>query len=216
MSKPTEAQVRALEKAHKSQYLDLITANRLWIKLLSQVKGKPKESKEMQSLLAFGRTIANNAGKWYARQYKLEQLAKIPPVAKDIMKYFLVPKEEAKLIAVANTYLDKKESIKGLGFVPLLIWGAIVLIASLTAYQITDELNTTAEEKKDLLKQTQATLKDLNVTGTEAAAIISSTQQQASANETGGLFGGMMPKLALAALGIYLFMNRSNKKTAHG
>ena len=220
MAKPTEAQIKQFETAHKTQFLNLVMANRLWIKLFTQLyyKNLPKTDKQWVSLYAFGNNIAKNVGKWYVRQKNFEARAKIPAVRSDIVKYFLIPKEELKLITVANSYLDpKKETIKGLGFIPLLIWGAIVLVAAFTAFEITDELNTTAEEKADLMKATEQTLKDLNVTGPEAAKIISSTQEQASANETGGgLFGGIVPKLALAAAAIFLFMNSKKTSKANG
>jgi hypothetical protein len=213
MAKPTEDQIRAFEKAHKSQYLDLVTANRLWIKLFNKhVAGKPKDSKEYKSVFALGNNIAKNAAKWYVRQYKLETKGKVPAVSKEIVKYFLSPKNEAELIKVANTYLDKKDQLTGLGFIPLIIWGVIILIAAFTAYEITDELNTTAEEKGDLMRQTQATLKDLQVNPEQAAAIISSTQEQASA-DGGGLFGGFPLKLGLLAAGFYFL---TQHKTQNG
>lgn len=205
MSKPTEAQVRKLELAHKEQYIRLVAANRLWIKLFTQIYKLPKTDPKWKSLYAFGTTIAKQAGSWYARQKNLEVKGKIPTVRPDIVKYFLVPKDELKLITVANDYLDPtKETIKinGLGIIPLLIWGVVIIILAFTAFEITDELNTTAEEKATLMKQTEQTLKDLNVTGPEAAAIISSTQAQASAGET-SLFSG--PKLLIIA-GIAAFV----------
>lgn len=62
-AKPSEAQVKKLEAAHKEQYLNLVTANHLWLKLFPKIKGKAKDSKEYQSLYALGKSIANNAGK---------------------------------------------------------------------------------------------------------------------------------------------------------
>ena len=217
MARPTEAQVRALELAHKEQYIRLVASNRLWIKLFTQLYklNLPKTNAKWKSLYALGNVIAKQAGSWYVRQKNLETKGKIPPVRADIVKYFLNPKEELKLITIANSYLDPTQptiKINGIGIIPLLIWGVIILIAALTAYEITDELNTTAEEKTTLMKQTETTLKDLGVTGPEAAAVISQTQQQASANETGGgLFGGIFPKLAIAAAAIFFLMNNKHK-----
>lgn len=211
MAKPTEKQVQDFEKSHKSQYLSLVTANRLWLQLFSKIAGKPKDSKQYKAVLALGKNIAKNVGKWYGRQYLLEQKAKIPAAPKDIASYFLNPKKEADLIKVANSYLPQKDKLKGMGFVPLLIWGAIALITAFTATSIVDEMNTTAEEKADLMKQTQSTLKDLEIPPDQAAAIITNTQHQASAGG-GGLFGNIGPLLLIVGGGLILM----NKQKSNG
>lgn len=213
MAKPTTAQVRALEIAHKEQYIRLVASNRLWIQLFTKLYNSklPKTDKKWTALYDFGRLIAKQAGSWYVRQKSFESKAGVPAVRADIVKYFLIPKEEKKLITVANSYLDpNKETIKGIGIIPLIVWGVVALVVAFTAIQITDELNTTAEEKQELMVQTQKTLKELNVTGTEAANIITNTQAEASANETSsGLFDGVFPKLALIGVAAYFFMNKS-------
>lgn len=204
MARASEEQVKKLERDHKAQFVDLVLANKLFISLLPKLKGKSKTSKEYIAMLAFGKKIAQLAGKWYARQWKFEQKAGVPKADKDIMKYFLQPANQDKLIAQAKAFLSpgKKEnqilSIYGIGIVPLIVWGVMALIAAFTAYEIVDELNTTAEEKTDLLKQTESTLKDLNITGAQAANIISSTQEQASEGSTGFSFGKLLMWGALA------------------
>lgn len=204
MARPSEQDIRKLEAAHKMQFIDLVIANMLFIKLLPKLKGKSKTSKEYISLLNFGKKIAQLAGKWYARQLNFEKKAGIPKADPNIMKYFLDPKKVEDLKFQAKNYItpgkydpmfnpmgnvdnseSKEMNIAGIGIVPLIIWGVLALAAAFTTYQIVDELNTTAEEKQDLLKQTETTLKDLGVTGQQAAAIITSTQEQAS----GGGFG---------------------------
>lgn len=204
MARPSEADIKKLELNHKAQFVDLVLANKLFISLLPKLKGKSKTSKEYIAMINFGKKIAQLAGKWYARQLKFETKAGIPKADKDLMRYFLSPPNQDKLIAQAKAYLSpgKKEnqilSIYGIGIIPLIIWGVIALIAAFTAYEITDELNTTAEEKTDLLKQTETTLKDLNITGAQAANIISSTQEQASEGSTGFSFGKLIMWGALA------------------
>lgn len=219
MAKPTEQQVKALELAHKLQFFDLVQANHLWIQLLKKVpiknKAYDKNSVQWKSLANYGNVIANLVGKWYVRQRKFETRAAVPKVDALIVKYFLSPKNELKLYNQAKAWLipNKKVSGENIGFIPLIIWGVILIIAAFTAYEITDELTTTAEEKQDLLKQTEKTCKDLNITGPQAAALISQTQQEASANE-GGFFSGIMPKLAIGAFILYLISQ--NKKQSNG
>lgn len=212
MSKPTEAQVRTLELAHKGQFVNLVVANRLWVNLLPRLKGKAKTSKEYVSLLAFGKVIANLAGKWYVRQRDLEVRGGIPSTPSNLVSLFLDPAKATALEAQAKTYLNPKTDSKlptTIGIIPLIIWAVIAIVAAFTAYEIIDETNTTAEEKADLMKQTQKTLQDLNITGPEAAAIIANTQAQASDN-SGGLSGSIM-KIGLLALIVYFGMQQVNK-----
>lgn len=217
MAKPTEQQVKALEIAHKLQYFDLVQANHLWIQLLKKVpvvSGKyDKKSRQWLALAAYGNSIAKLVGKWYARQLNFQNKAKIPAVDPLLIKYFLSPKDEIKLYTIAKKWLaPNSPQLKGIGFIPLLIWGVIAIVVAFTAYEITDELNTTAEEKKDLLIQTQKTLKELNITGTDAAAIIQSTQAQASAGSESGIFSGIMPKLVVGAILFYLYKQSKSGK----
>lgn len=211
MAKPTEAQVRQLELTHKALFVDLVLANKLWISLLPKVKGKSKTSKEYLALMNLAHKIASLAGRWYARQLDLEKKAKVPPIPKDLFKYFLQPANQNKLVEQAKMFLDptKKENqimgIFGMGIIPLIIWAVVLIVLAFTAYEITDQLNTTAEEKADLLKTTTATLKDLNISGQEAANIISTTQAQAS--DTGdGLGFGSLIKWGAIAFVVYEFV----------
>lgn len=200
MSRPSEEQVRQIEAAHKALYVDLVLANKLWISLLPKIKGKSKTSKEYIAIMALAHKIAQLAANWYVRQRAFETKAKVPAVSKDILRYFLQPANQKQLVEQAKAYLDPTKSsnailgIFGLGIIPLIIWGIILIVAAFTAYEITDQLNTTAEEKADLLKQTTATLKDLNITGPQAAAIITSTQEQAggSGSDSGFGFGKLL------------------------
>ena len=211
MARPSEQQVRQMEMAHKGQFVDLVLANKLFLSLLPRLHGKTKTSKEYLAITEFGKAIARNAAKWYMRQRNFETKAKVPIVSNDILKWFMMPGHQVDLVAEAKKYVapqkyDKTSAalgcitIHGMGFIPLLIWAVIAIVVAFTAYEITDELNTTAEEKADLLKQTEKTLKDLNVTGPQAAAIIQSTQEQASEGSGGGMFGGFGKLLMWGAI----------------
>lgn len=225
MAKASTEQVIKLEREHKGQFVDLVLANKLFLSLLPKIAGKSKTSKEYKAVEALGKKIIQLITSWYKRQLKYEQKAGVPKMDKNLFTYFLNPKTQDKVLAQAKAFLvpggkgNQILSIYGMGIVPLIIWGAIALIAAFTAYEITDELNTTAEEKADLLKQTQATLKDLNVTGQQAANIIQDTQQQAT--EGSGVFGGFgsILKLAPWAIGIWAvneFVLKPQKNVAKG
>lgn len=194
MAKASTEQVIKLEREHKGQFVDLVLANKLFLSLLPRVAGKSKTSKEYIALMNFGKTIIKLITSWYKRQRNYELKAGVPKMDANLFSYFLNPKTQDKVLAQAKAFLvpggkgNQILSIYGMGIIPLIIWGAIALIAAFTAYEITDELTTTAEEKGELLEQTKITLKDLGVTGQQAANIISSTQQQAS--EGSGVMSG--------------------------
>lgn len=223
MARATDAQIVKFELEHKAQFVNLVLANRLFLQLLKKIAGKPKTSKEYKAVEALGKNVAKNVGKWIYRQINIENKAGIPKVDRDITKYFLNPKTEAQLIDQAKKYMKPGEKenqifgvlMGGMGFIPLIIWGVIALAAAYTATSIVDEINTTAEEKQDLLKQTESTLKDLNVTGAQAASIISSTQEQATTGS--GLMGGFGSLIKWAGIGFVLYKimeMQGKKKTA--
>jgi hypothetical protein len=228
-TKPTKEQIQKLETAHKVQYVNLVLANRLFLRLLPRVKGKSTTSKEVIALNKLGKSIANNAHKWYLRQTAFEKKAGIPKVGLDLMKNFGSVVNEKKLIEQAKAYLNPAYAaqtdpmfnpmgnIAGMGIIPLLIWAAIALIAAFTAVEVTDQLNTTAEEKADLLKATEETLKNLEITGPQAAAVISQTQEQASASGGGllnSITGGGTGKLLLYGGLAYLLLSSSGQEKA--
>lgn len=73
----------------------------------------------------------------------------------------------------------------------LIIWAVIAMAAAFSVYEIESHSGATASEKTELMKQTAQTLKDLGITGPQAAAIIQSTQAQATEGGSGGgLFSG--------------------------
>ena len=214
MAKPTEKQVRDLEAAHKGQFVNLVTANRLWIGLLPKIKGKAKTDPKYLAMVSLGQKIAKLVGKWYAREIELEK-AGIPKVPKELIGMFLDPVKATQLEKLALGYIKDTKLPNQVGIIPLIVWGVVALIGLFTAAYIVDETNTTAQEKAELLQETEKTLKALNITGESAKAIITETQAQAS--EPGGapgIFGGgLMSKLALG-LGLYfLFTQVINKPT---
>lgn len=211
MAIPTNIQIKTLETIHKKMFVDLVVANRLWIGMLNKVKGLPKTDKRYIAMLDYGKLIAKLFGKWYARQQQLEK-AKIPPFPKELVALFLVPDKAAQLEKQALAYIQDKKLPDKLGIVPLLVWGAVAVAGLFTAAFIVDQINTTAAEKVELLKQTEITLKALNVTPEQAGKIIAETQQQASEpSGGGGLFGGGIIKPIGIGIGLYFLFQAINK-----
>lgn len=209
MAKPTAEQIHKLEFEHKELFVFLVQANHLWIQLLSKIKGlKPTDAKYI-AMVNYGKVIAQLVGQWYARELKYEKEG-IPPVPKQLISMFLDPQKEKELNTLALSYIKETKLPEGIGIIPLIIWGVIALAAAFTTYEIVHDTEITTDAKIDLLKQTQATLKELNITGPDAAKIISTTQAQVTSTNDGGIFGGLFNKLAIG-LFIYLVITQVAK-----
>lgn len=231
MAKPTEKQVREFETAHKLQLANLAIANFTFLNVMLPYASKLKLQKDyktntiaqrkVKAVQDYGKFLATMLGKWYARQLMIERKAGagVQKMPTDLLSLFFSKKNERKLADLVKKMFDTPPA--QLGFIPLLIWAVIAIVAAFTAYEIVNETTTTAQEKSDLLKQTEKTLKDLNIPPAQAAAIITSTQQQATetgggifSNVTGG--GSTLIPLAIAALiAIFLMQGGGKGKKAH-
>lgn len=202
MANASKQDILALEIAHKGQLVSLLTANHIFIGLLPKIKGLKATDKKYVALTNYGKTIAKLVGAWAKRQIQYEAIG-IPKMPLAFYRSFLKPADEKTLIAEAKAYIDPdrknlpmkignnvNEGTVSVGIIPLLIWGVIALVGAFTVKQVLDHSGATASEKVELLQQTEKTLKELNITGSEAAAILQSTQAQASEG-SGGLLGGL-------------------------
>lgn len=229
MAKPTEKQVREFEAAHKLQLANLAIANFTFLNVMLPYASKLKQLKDyktnvvaqrkVKAVQDYGQFLAKMLGKWYGRQLNIERRAGVQKMPSNLMSLFFSKSNERQLADMVKKMFDTPP--KQLGFIPLLIWAVIAIVAAFTAYEIVNETTTTAQEKADLLKQTESTLKELNIPPSQAAAIITSTQQQATetgggifSNVTGG--GSTLIPLAIAALiAIFLMQGGGKGKKAH-
>lgn len=106
VSQATADKIKSLEQAHKAQFVDLVLANHTWIKLLPKIQKLAKTDKKYVSMMNLAHTIAKNAAQWYVRQIQYEQRAGVPKSDKDILKYFLQPANEKKLVQQAAQFIS--------------------------------------------------------------------------------------------------------------
>jgi hypothetical protein len=213
MAKPTAAQIIKYETAHKLLFVNLVIANNMWLGMPGKFGFNPKDktTKAYKAWYNFGIKIATIAGKWGARQMKLEAVpnAKVEKIS-PYLGYFLSANKQK---ALNDITLKLIKPGTGLGFVPLLIWAVIALIAAFSAAYIIDETTTTAQEQKSLLTETSKVIKELNIPPEKAAELLQQTQS--AATENNGLFnnltGGGLGSLLPLALLFFLFMNNKNK-----
>lgn len=218
MSRPTKEQVEKYEFDHKVLFVSLVIANSLWLNLPGKYGFDPKkkDTPQYKAWIKMGQEIAHTLGSWGTRQLKLQTAPDnaVPKIDNAVFTSFFKPDKKKWLTDQALKMIKPGTAGAGLGFIPLLIWGVIALIAFFSAAYIIDETTTTAQEKEHLLKTTADTLKELNIPPDKAASIISETQTQASEN-TGllnSVTGGGLNKLLLpAAIVFFLLMNKKNK-----
>jgi len=213
-TKPTEAQIRELEKAHKEQFVLLVRVAKLWQEMAKSFAKFPDSDPRKKALIEYGDFFKPRLVRWLKLQYRLEK-AGVPKMglSPTSILMWLDPKQMPKLESLAKQIDQEGKGISGVGFIPLIIWGVIALIGAFTAVEVTDELNTTAEEKEELLSETAKRCKELNLTGDACSKLISQTQAEASSGGFGGLTMIMMLALALLIVP-KLIPNKSAAKAA--
>jgi hypothetical protein len=208
MAQPTEAQVRALERAHKNQFVMLVGAAKFNQTLSKNYAWLPNTDYRKKAFLKFGTEFIPVLAKWIMRQENLERagIPKMPVVVRDFFSRDRMPYLEELVRSInAETQVNGQ-----MGFIPLIIWGVIAIAAIFGATEIVDETNTTAEERQDLMATSSKTCTDLKLTPEQCAQMINTAQTEAT---TSGSGIGIMGWIALAAAGFFLMKNQ-NKKTA--
>lgn len=226
MARPTEAQIIKFETEHIILLINLVVANTLWLNLPGKNGFDPKDRKTPEGIRRYnawekmGQQIVKSLTKWKLTQQRLEQAPNnaVPKVNPQMYGWFLKKADRQKLNDyVLKQFVKEGTAGKGLGFIPLLIWGVIALVGFLTAAYVIDETTTTTQEKEELLKTTKETLKELNIPPDKAAQIISDTQEQASKNSgllnsiTGGGSGLLLPAALIVA---FLLINKKSSAKA--
>jgi hypothetical protein len=207
--KLTPDQVKQFEREHKLLFIYLAITNNTYANLFNKglnswinagTKGSYLDSPAYQPIKRLGQTILIKAKGWYETQQYLEQTAKIPKVAVTIND-FLQYKKRSAILNQANTWIDKSGHVSGhneqdvyrincpcnekkigIGIIPLIIWGVIAIVSAISAAYIVNRMTTTTQDREDLLKQSEQTCKDLNLTAQQCADVVTTTQKEETKN----------------------------------
>lgn len=198
MARPTIEDLQKLERRHKVQFSDLVSAVDLWHRSRNMPNMTPA------SRAAYGQWLLSLIVKWQRRQQRIE--AKVGKSA-DFMKQFfplhwwLLPDKFSILVEKRNAIDAEKKKTSGaaigtVGFIPLIIWAVIAAITAWTAVEVTDEINNTSEEQAELVDSTNKFCTDNNLTPEQCKNLLA---ENTAATEGGG--GGGLFKWILLGLG---------------
>lgn len=167
----TVNEIQQLEKVHKEQLNDLAQANNV---LLYLNKLYPAGNPKRQIVADYYRVIAPIAQKWDARQNFLEREAGIPKMHPRWFNhdYQNQVNELAKSVSSTGT----------LGFVPLLIWGAIAIAGLITSAYIVDVLTDTAKEKQNMITATTKACQESGLNADQCKDILTQSVKSTQGN----------------------------------
>lgn len=189
MAQASKEQIQQLEAAHKNQLAMLAQANNF---ILNGIKTATTQA-QLNTLKAYANKIFPIAQKWHARQYQLEEQANIP---KQHPVFFDPAQQQA-----VNDMVGQINSENKLGFIPLLIWAVVAIVAFFSVDYIVNQLNDTAQEKQDLIQSTADTCKQLNISPAECQKLLEPATTSGSSSGSG--IWGIITPIALVAAAIY-------------
>lgn len=203
----TATQARNLETMHLRLFNNLVNSWEKYHLAKLDIANRPAGTPFKNNLLtAHTSKLIPITGRWMARQQKYESIpgsnAKFTEFPIKTIDW-LDPAKFTYLKSLRDK-MDKEKTIQGMGFIPLLIWGIIAIVASFSAVQIVDEMNTTTEEQANLTTVTNNFCVDNQLTPEQCSALLA--QQTAATTNSDGfpwikvlLFGGaallLMPKV---------------------
>lgn len=193
IGKTKEQYLAELESAHKEQFLNIVKATHFFLNYI-QWKGKDITPAEIDNLKKLRDTGLKLANQWYERQSDLEKY-KIPQVPK--IAFF-----DVRTVEQLDGIAAKWATPKGIGFIPLIIWGSVAVIGLLSIAYITRRITDTATEKTELINATKDAAEKLNLTPEQATELLNRSAT------TSGVFGtGFMTALVPVILGAVAIMN---------
>lgn len=199
----SSAQVRALETAHKKLFSYLVDA---WDKYhtgradLYLPNGQYNSASKYTPtrLNAYAQRLIPLTNKWRMRQAKFEAVpnSNTQITAVPISNQSFVTPAGFAVLKAARNQMNREQQTSGIGFIPLIIWAVIAIVAAFTAVEVTDEMNNTAEEQADLLVESNNFCTSQNLTPEQCLQV---QQQAQEATETSAV--GSAVKWGLLAVG---------------
>ena len=165
------------EYAHKTQLFYIYQAGTLAQNMAKQLQQNTHTQAQLNSYKKFLATINKSYVDWLLIQKDLENTKPSLPKTNLTGGDVFTANGLLKIKAILNTWSTDKV---GIGFIPLIVGAAAGLIALWGIFKISQRFTTTVQDKVDLLKQTQETVKELGLTTEQASKLIGDTQAQAS------------------------------------
>src|SRR6185312_12951179 len=188
MAQATAEQIAQLEFAHKQQLRDLLVA---WQVFQAFQAAHPEPN---QSKAKFGTSLVTLTNNWMLRNmdYELQGGTPLSIFSKrGTLPLFVDPvRFKSTILPNAAYYIFKQKSSvtnpQSIGFIPLLIWAVIALIAYFTVSKVVDGQTATADDRVKLIDSTNKFCADNNLTPAQCTAML--TQQTDAANNSPGFF----------------------------
>lgn len=193
MAAPTEAQLRNLEIAHKQHMISLIQSALFRIGVAERYGiGSPQ-------FISYNYNYVKSLTKWVDREMRLMKKSGKGTLPEWIYKErpgkfgtLFFDRAGVTILQKLAQEIDKEG--KGIGFIPLIIWGIIAIAGFFTASEIIDETNNTSQEQAILISSTQDFCKQNNLSKEECEKLL---QTQTEATKGQGGFFDSLTKIAL-------------------
>ena len=224
--KPTAQQIHDLEASHKLLFAALALANNTYCNLYRHYFPQWKENSdykntfEFKTVLRLGVDVVQKSKTWFDTQYYLEEKASIPKT-KIKPSDFLHPQKNIAILKQAKQYIADWQGAPiqgdGMGIIPLIIWGVIVLAAAISAAYVVNRLTVSTNDRIELMRTTEQTCKDLNLTPQQCANMVTATQQEETKSTQGvtdaaAAVGGGFTKILLWGAALFLGYKLINEK----
>lgn len=214
-AKPTEAQVLELIKQYTTQFDYIVQAVQIYWGFRKKWDATDKEIKKLlaeykpaqaQVLIAQNKKLSDDMYKyaksaiipaysnWYVFGAHLRDAQiNIPrlPIS-DVLDKATYPKLIELQKALHDAKVQQNVSGEATGFLPLIIWGIIAIVALFTADDIVKQVDSSTAQQKALVDSTNQLCKDQGLNTEDCKKLLADQQQTiqtTEANQGGGFFG---------------------------
>jgi hypothetical protein len=188
--------------AHKELLRDLIA----WWSVYHVFRAKNPTSSQAWTPLAT--KLIHLTVSWMQRNLDYETNAKTPKsifTNPGTLPGFLDPKrfnDVIKPAAAAYIFTQNANDPNATGFLPLLIWAVVAIIAFFTIQKVADDTTNTAADKTDLVNSTNQFCKDNNLTAEQCSSLLATSIAPTNTDNSSdtGFFGSIKKLLLWGAV----------------